>query len=880
MSSLCPHLINGSGGGVGGGGASAANISSSIENKSTTTTIYPPGPFSKVYKDECTLCTKSTINNDSIATCLTCFNGSCWDAFSPQSSQHAMWHMKKTNHSILLVDDNELFCLMCMESIALDVGGGGGVGDDKSSFYERNSFLPVTLLDAVWGVRDSQTAQRKEQLLQQKANDAAFNPTIPMCPHSLDIVVTSQSDGAQQNDGLCCSVCKDQTEHHNSNNHLWLCLTCGNLGCARSQWDGSGGKGHGLEHFQSNQPSDDVCGFDGVFDSCGGFDGNGDGQKTNTTKTTTNKTNKHPLSLKVGTISEGKDEADVHCYLCDSLVQLPNLPSLLERLSELPSRSVSRALTAPKGATMAELQLEMANATAATAGTAENSEAPEEIPFQKGIRGIKNLGNSCYISSVLQSLAHLDSTVAPLVEKDHQETCTNDPASCFPCQYSKISSAILLNDAGCDGFNGCGGCADENESNNNDNSNNNNNNNENESKTAPSSRTSKIPPVDPWMFKAMLSKGGNRQFSNDLQQDASEFLSFVLENLLPSTCGPRFQRPFLVKEESILVCEHCGHRAKTPLTSSTTLMVTLHDAGEHAPMSLGGSLAQYFAPQPLPGWSCPSCKRCQSVSFPSKRILLKEAPSYLVVVLSRFGIKEVEVGDGCTTTTFEASKIDCFLDVPQTGLDIGDWISVNSSEGLQEVAPLPQRPKHASKSVDPFIEMGFTREHCEQALSVLGLSSSSTPSSDEAIINYLMENPYQDFNILKEAGFSDTLIAEAIKATSSDVMAAMEYCLLHIDDGVGFDNSGGVDGVDGVDDEATTEATTTKTPSTTKSTYSLSSFISHKGKSLNCGHYVNHSFIDGRWIMFNDSKTFLPKEEMVKEAAGRDAYIYVYKRDL
>ena len=31
-------------------------------------------------------------------------------------------------------------------------------------------------------------------------------------------------------------------------NNLWLCMSCGALGCGRANWDGTGGKGHAMEH--------------------------------------------------------------------------------------------------------------------------------------------------------------------------------------------------------------------------------------------------------------------------------------------------------------------------------------------------------------------------------------------------------------------------------------------------------------------------------------------------------------------------------------------------------------------------------------------------------------------------------------------------------
>jgi len=35
--------------------------------------------------------------------------------------------------------------------------------------------------------------------------------------------------------------------------NLWLCLTCGALGCGRKQYTGVGGNGHALSHFEESQ---------------------------------------------------------------------------------------------------------------------------------------------------------------------------------------------------------------------------------------------------------------------------------------------------------------------------------------------------------------------------------------------------------------------------------------------------------------------------------------------------------------------------------------------------------------------------------------------------------------------------------------------------
>lgn len=32
--------------------------------------------------------------------------------------------------------------------------------------------------------------------------------------------------------------------------NLWLCLICGNCGCGRKYFDGTGGNNHGIDHFE------------------------------------------------------------------------------------------------------------------------------------------------------------------------------------------------------------------------------------------------------------------------------------------------------------------------------------------------------------------------------------------------------------------------------------------------------------------------------------------------------------------------------------------------------------------------------------------------------------------------------------------------------
>jgi ubiquitin carboxyl-terminal hydrolase 5/13 len=89
------------------------------------------------------------------------------------------------------------------------------------------------------------------------------------CEHSLTLnqeIVNKNLDH--------CSNCELST-------NLWLCLTCGNTGCGRKNWDGTGGNGHGISHFEKSG---------------------------------------HPLVVKLGTIT-AEGEASLYCYACNNDVK-------------------------------------------------------------------------------------------------------------------------------------------------------------------------------------------------------------------------------------------------------------------------------------------------------------------------------------------------------------------------------------------------------------------------------------------------------------------------------------------------------------------------------------------------------------------------------
>jgi len=104
---------------------------------------------------------------------------------------------------------------------------------------------------------------------------------LKQCEHTL----TLDQTGAQRIADKALAHCQECELKSN----LWLCLTCGHLGCGRKFFDGTGGNNHGVDHYE----------------------------KTG-----------HCVNVKIGTITpEGK--ASIHCYKCDEEVLDENLAAHL-----------------------------------------------------------------------------------------------------------------------------------------------------------------------------------------------------------------------------------------------------------------------------------------------------------------------------------------------------------------------------------------------------------------------------------------------------------------------------------------------------------------------------------------------------------------------
>lgn len=58
-----------------------------------------------------------------------------------------------------------------------------------------------------------------------------------------------------------------------------------------------------------------------------------------------------------------------------------------------------------------------------------------------------------------------------------------------------------------------------------------------------------------------------------------------------------------------------------------------------------------------------------------------------------------------------------------------------------------------------------------------------------------------------------------------------------------------------------------------RSKYELTGAIIHLGSNINSGHYVAYIKIDGKWVLFNDSKVAVVDKPVLEKG-----YLYFFKR--
>ncbi|KAH8823642.1 hypothetical protein DL96DRAFT_1615105 [Flagelloscypha sp. PMI_526] len=764
---------------------------------------------SSLHREECTQCFISQDSPSGAYVCLHCFNGSCVD------NRHLELHAQKTKHVFYLhvlrtkkekeergEPPAKMTKLAIVEEKEEDLYEWKTVlgfwnGSFFKSIEEEAGLDPTKAKELKEGIMLSMSSGRQSEV-------KAWEEEFEGCEHGFLIA----PEGGKQIDAQGTAHCNDCDLTTN----LWLCLTCGNLGCGRQQYGGApSGNGHGLAHFDKT---------------------------------------KHHMSVKLGTITP-EGGADVHCYTCNDSRLLPQLKD------HLAVWGININVLTKTEKSMTELQIDQN--LKYDFSMSSSSDEEEHPVFGPGLTGLKNLGNSYKWRGryTLDRIEH------------HWKTCTETrSAECFECQISKVAHGLT---------------------------------------TGAFSVPSTIP-TEKWQdglrptgFKELIGKG-HPEFATMKQQDAEEFLVWVLETYRRDLFKRKHQgdasdedptETFGFGFEQRLECLECKKvRYSTEDADVVSVAIDAVEDGKieddkpkYKPVSLDSALRSVIhAPSPsmssvqqpgelLTAYKCPSCSKPTTAL---KSTLFSTLPETLVIHAKKFKVV------GWVPQKLEIPLLlpdDVILEFTQewvgTGQKEGE-VLLPEDEGEDEPEPEPTFNEMALIQIE---SMGFPVLHAKKALLAVGgenvegamewlFSKVGDPSLDEPLTTSKKKKGGKGG---KES--TEEQISIALGECDGNAERAVEWLFSHPDE-TPFSGSSSAD-------DAPAESKPVPTPKGSKTTparYKLLAFISHKGPSVHSGHYVAHiRHPQEGWVLFNDEKVGRVSEESVKEMR-KEAYVYFWKR--
>ncbi|KAG1151720.1 hypothetical protein G6F37_005997 [Rhizopus arrhizus] len=754
-----------------------------------------PSAYTQIHKEECTQCFDNQDGSEGIDVCLTCFNGACLS----NERNHALNHYQLSGHALtvnirrIVVNQNKRLDNgsppQKMSKLAIDPSA-------EEPRYEYQTKIRCYACEGQEASRES-TPELKSivdailsALSSAKQSEVkAWEEVITPCEHTLCL----SQEPPKKLEGQDLAHCADCDLKEN----LWLCLVCGNLGCGRRHYDGSGGNNHAIDHFQ----------------------------KTG-----------HGVNVKMGTITP-EGTADIYCYSCDDARLDHDLATHLANWGI----NVSHQLKTEKS--MTELQLEQ-NLKFDFSMTTEDGKQLEP-KFGAGYTGLKNLGNSCYMASVLQSIFNIEKFQNRYDNelKDHAKMCTNEPANCWYCQLHKLADGILsgrysqpkVNDDNVQYQEG----------------------------------------IAPGMFKALVGKG-HEEFSTMRQQDAFEFFQYFCKAIrqkehASSSNDPTKLFDFMIEQR--LQCHKCKKvKYQKHETSGISVNVPAlklkEDNGEgqeaYKSVSFYECLDMFIADETVEGYDCPNCKEKTTTT---RSVKFSTFPEILVINPRRFAF-----------INWVPQKLPISIEFPQGPIELDKYISQGQQPG-EELLPEESSSNTGcvafnQDDIEQLMAMGFSENRCKRALLNTGHNGAEvamnwmfehmedpeiddplpTESSDQT------ESPTEDqILMLQDMGFTAAQARKALRETNNNTERALDWLFSHPEDNG--------------QDEPTTVNPQEVGSATPPFNYQLDSFISHKGTSVHCGHYVSHVYKNNEWVLFNDNKVAVTPDPPVGEA-----YLYFLRQ--